>query len=345
MKVFFGSIFFAIFLFGCLPSNKTEDKKRENRNLLYALALGYLTTPADNYSKIFYLDPLFLSSRNYNLFPEASAINVKGSKKKLVILHGWQPTDRDNANNPDIQFLKERLIDRIWKDLINSEFLGVVLSREYDVYFYTYLTSASFSSNAKRFREKLDSLFSGSEKNLVLYAHSMGGLIAKSALYVGEEPRYIQKILAVGTPFHGSPWASPQFQTSKIVLGDLASFITDTEGGRQLAWDNFDNSLFGAINSELDELNKRTHLNGIIYAFYGNLDSDASGYQGNDPLLNPACTSLGGKFSPSDCIVPVSSATGQGLNLGKATAIGNFNHTDINLRLQSVRTTILQEIQ
>ncbi len=336
-------LFILIFGVSCKLDTDKSKKQKFQKNLV----LSYLLTNqslADHYSQVFYLDPLFLGSKNYNLFPKANPTHVNSTKKKLILIHGWQPEDRNINSVPSEQDLKIRLVETIWKDLFNSNFLTQVISKGYDVYFYTYLTTAKIDENGHRLRINLNLLFQSQIKNVFVYAHSMGGLVAKFAVDLDQEPNYISKIYTVGTPYHGSPWASSVFQAEKSILGELASYLANSEGGKQLAWDNFNNSLSDANNKFLDSLNQNKTRNYLFYSYYGSLNPTASNYSGIDLFLLPACSALGNNFSPSDCIVPVSSAAPSDFGFSKLTNLGNLNHTDINLRIASVQTQILSDL-
>jgi len=328
-------------------SCKVDTDKSKKQKFQKNLVLSYLLTNqslADHYSQVFYLDPLFLTSKNYNLFPIANSTNVNSTKKKLILIHGWQPEDKNINSIPSEQDLKIRLVEIIWKDLFNSSFLAQVISKGYDVYFYTYLTTARIDENGHRLRTKLNLLFQSQIKNVFIYAHSMGGLVVKFAVDLEQEPSYISKIYTIGTPYHGSPWASSAFQAEKSILGELAYFLTNSEGGKHLAWDNFNNSLPGANNKFLDNLNQNKTRNYLFYVYYGSLNTTAFNYSGIDTFLLPACNALGNNFSPSDCIVPVSSAGPSDFGFSKLTNLGNLNHIDINLRVTSVQSQILSDL-
>lgn len=297
----------------------------------------------DFYSQIFYLNPLFLSEKNYNFFERVSVTNTFSNKKKLILVHGWQPKDKDSNPIPTEQDLKSRLVEDIWKEVFDTNFFPTLIAKDYDIYFYTYLSSNPIASNGSRFRSILETFFSNSS-NIYILAHSMGGLVVRDALYKNETSLPIQEIFAVGTPFHGSPWASSEFQENKTVIGDYASFITESLGGKDLAWDNFDSSLSGAQNPYLEKMNSMTEKDFLITAYYGELDKNSTGYLGSFSWLNLACNELGNKFSPSDCIVPIKSARGDGLNFKNRFSLGNYNHLDINLKVYSIQSYFITQL-
>ncbi|HNM05174.1 MAG TPA: hypothetical protein PKK05_19825, partial [Leptospiraceae bacterium] len=220
----------------------------------------------------------------------------------------------------------------------------LVQAKNYELYFFTYLTSSTVDSNGKRFRSVLDSIFSSESGTVTVFAHSMGGLVTKAAVTESTKPGYITRVIASGTPFHGSPWASSAFQQDKKFLGSVAAYMTGTNGGRDLAWDNFDNSLTGASNAYLSSLNSKKDRDSLIYAYYGSLDSSGSSYSGSDSTLLTGCSSLGTKYAPSDCIVPQISAISTGNSFAKTQDVGKLAHTDLNLRSGTVRNYLLLDL-
>ncbi|MCB1180377.1 MAG: hypothetical protein KDK36_22545 [Leptospiraceae bacterium] len=340
------AVFLLLFSFSFCSSNNDAEDERNKLITTWFLAQNN-TSIANEYSKVFYMNSSFISVKNYDLyFTQATTENVTSStNKKFIIIHGWQSSDRNVNSIPNAQSLKTRLVETIWSDLFATDFLTGIIAKGYDVYFYTYLTSDNISSNATRFKSQLETLFGSQTNNVVIYAHSMGGLVTRGALYeFSSTPSSILRILTAGTPYHGSPWANSQFQDTSGVLGDLATFFTSSNGGKDLAYDNYDNTLSGASNSYLTTMNSKSGRDNLIYAYYGSLDSSASNYAGSDSTLTPACSSLGSTFANSDCIVPVRSAIGTNLIFGKTLSLGGYHHTDINLRNSTIRGTILTDI-
>jgi len=217
--------------------------------------------------------------------------------------------------------------------------LKSILIRNYDLFFFTYLTSNNIESNGIRFRAHLDSTFAGQSSTVSIFGHSMGGLVSRVSLYQGETPTYLNRIISSGTPYHGSPWASTAYQEKKEGIGEIASFLTNTSGGRGLAWDNFDSSIQGANNEFLTRYNSNTSRDYLIKKYYSSIPSSGTGYVGT---LLAGCLVLGKKHSPSDCIVPQSSAILDGFT--NTANIGPFDHIELNLRVQAVKTQLLSDL-
>lgn len=347
-RIFILFLFFVFF--NCSTEPNKDKKAKELRNQVLAFLL-FRQTPlsaADAFAKIYYINPLIKATSTINLdyvIPATSA-NVTAGKKKLVFVHGWDFNDRDNATIPTTQALKNRAINENWADFIKTAlFDQIILTKQYDVYAYDYLTSGGIDENGKRFRAKLDELFSNETSTVVIHGHSMGGLVTRFAIYEGLRPVYINRVITTGTPYHGSPWASPQFQNEKGSLGNLASFLTNTSGGKDLAWDNFDNKISGASNSKLTAINAKKDRDSIFYAYHSSITNSGTTDPGAaSPGLSLACPVLGINFSPSDCVVPQSSSTLSGNTLGLTRDMGRYDHYDIKLVIPSIQTLFYNDL-
>ena len=343
-------IIICLFLFVSCTNTSNKDK---NKRTLQAFLIQYffsIKTPDNGElaAKIFYINPALKSGSNLNLdfVTEATAANVTSGKKKLILVHGWDFTDRDNTSL-SLSQQKSRIVTDSWGDFRKSStFDLIVATKQYDIYGFDYLTSNSIDVNGKRFRAKLDSLFGKETGTVVILGHSMGGVLSRFAVYESTRPTYLGRVFSTGAPFHGSPWASPQFQADRGTLGNLASFLTGTNGGKDLAWDNFDSKISGASNSKLTALNQKVDRDDFFYAYYGSvLSTQTTGGTGaSSPGLYLSCPVLGSSFSPSDCIVPVSSASLSGNTLKQTTSLGQYDHFDVKLSTSTMQQTFYNDL-
>jgi pimeloyl-ACP methyl ester carboxylesterase len=132
---------------------------------------------------------------------------------------------------------------------------GAVLAHEfgYQSIYLHYNSGRHVSENGKELAQILDSFFAdlSYEPELVIIAHSMGGLVARSACHYGkmQNQRWLntlQKIVFLGTPHHGAPleqtgnWIDNMLETnpfSKPIsrLGKIRSAgVTDLRYGNIL---------------------------------------------------------------------------------------------------------------
>lgn len=322
------SILFFGLMAGLIFTGCTSDSDRES--------LG------NYFARLYYLSPDVVSdSTNTDLIFEAGDRHVNPDKKKLVLVHGWHVEDIDIVEYLSIPFLKDRILASNWSDFIETGQYQEILDFGFDVFAFDYLSSDYIDRNGERLREKLDDLFGGESETVVIYANSMGSIVSRFAVYEENRPAYLKKVITTGAPFMGSPWASPEFDTVLNGFSDLAAFLTSTEGGLDMRWQNADGSIPGASNPKLDSLNSLTDRDDLFYSFYGsyneNGDSPSPGAGLSlisDYLVN-VCSQMGAAFAPSDCIVPESSATIE--DRIESKDLGNYDHIDMKMGTGYIR--------
>lgn len=317
----------------------TFCSKKNNNDYSLLVALGLVQPLGDYWAKMYKFNPYIVNDPDNIYFIDiATPEQIDPIKKKLVIISGWNFNDRSNRSYPTIEELKKRVLNN-WNHLIiTNHFL--ILLQNYEIFTFDYLTSDPIDINGYRLRVWLDKLFIGYNKKVIIYAHSMGGLVSRFALYYNERPDYLKAIVTAGTPFHGSPWASPEYQKDKTVLGSLASFLTDSEGGKDLRWDNYDNSLTGASNLKLTTINQKIDRDDLLYTLYGEVLGGNNYASDSNQNFSSLCSLLN-DFSSHDCIVPSRSAYIDGHVVANKQKIGSYDHIDINWQTPNVRNFLL----
>ncbi|MBI4606289.1 MAG: SUMF1/EgtB/PvdO family nonheme iron enzyme, partial [Planctomycetes bacterium] len=165
-------------------------------------------------------------------FPDLSLERVDGQEPdcgcRTVIVHGWDMFDPFwNA----LDLTRERIIWRTLVDPWTEDKVKERLKKKWSslldhlnrpggtgVYLYTYNTSLSVAGNGQSFRAKLWDAFDWENRDCLttFICHSMGGLVTSVALNAefgleNELPPSI-KVITLGTPFRGSPFANSAFQ-------------------------------------------------------------------------------------------------------------------------------------
>lgn len=335
LKNNFVCIILVISLLNCSTKNKND----------YSLlaSLGLIESLGNYWAKIYKFNPNIVNDpTNIAYIDVATPQIVDNSKTKIILISGWNYNDRSNRSYPTIDELKNRALNKNWGHFVPTTQFALLISN-YEVYTFDYLTSDPIDTNGYRLRVLMDDLFHKYNNNVIIFAHSMGGLVSRFALYYSERPAYIKAIITAGTPFHGSPWASPQYQKNKTVLGSLANFLTDSEGGRDLAWDNYDFSLNGAFNIKLYNINQQRDRDDLIYALYGEIPGGNTYASDSNRNFLTFCSVLN-DFASHDCIVPSRSAILDGNPIRDRKKIGNYDHSDINWHTNFVRNYLLTYI-
>lgn len=220
--------------------------------------------------------------------------------------------------------------------LINDHDHGAYLAREfgYTPLYLNYNSGRHISTNGQLFSDLLESIIPQLNiKDCVIIAHSMGGLVTRSAFYYAQQSSYtwpekINKLIFLGTPHHGAPlersgnwvniileqfsYAAPFARLAKI----RSSCITDLRYGtiRDEDWINtnrFDNT---KDNRQPVPLPKQTQNYAIAGALTDVPDSIKDKIIGDG--LVPTKSALGQHANPEHCLKfpETSKWIGYGLN-------------------------------
>ncbi|TGM51598.1 lipase family alpha/beta hydrolase [Leptospira vanthielii] len=296
-----------------------SDKKKNYELLILAL-LGLLPNPNQ---KLFGFAPGFSRNLSDSQFVTADYFPKTG-KKKLVLIHGWNPAERDSDPVTNDEKKIQNIKNTFSNGLIHFQEGRGSATSDFDLYLYTYRTSNSILVNGRQFHSTLRSNFSDSDQVYII-AHSMGGLVTRVALSpeTGSLP-FVRLVVTLASPQFGSPFATPSFLNSNPFLNELGSYLVGTQGGSELAYTNQGAGqppLSGAENLVLDTLNQSylsSGLNGKFVSFAGVM----SGCNvGQTAYYNIGCNILNGAgFTQSDGIVPINSAR-----------LGNLSYKQINI--------------
>ena len=105
------------------------------------------------------------------------------------------------------------LNDQHWARAGDNRIEAVAVEHGYTPVYLRYNSGRSISTNGREFADMLETLLRKWPQPLqevVIVGHSMGGLVARSAVHHGrsarhEWPRSLRRLLFVGTPHHGAP--------------------------------------------------------------------------------------------------------------------------------------------
>jgi len=187
-------------------------------------------------------------------------------------------------------------------------------NRKYKIFLYRYNSSANLSESVPQFREALLQFHEAiGKKPITILALSMGGNLCQGALVDEDVDEVVDLVLAMGTPFHGSPLFSAdwfQYSLSKSRLMPWARpvhsldlrlyFAAHKNYLEDLKWDNLDNIIpevgrfrsklpiaprgvltpARAANPELAKINTESGLDKEKFIAYG-------GYLLNPYLMRP----------------------------------------------------------
>jgi hypothetical protein len=276
-----------------------------------------------------------LSNDQY-LEPELVPIT---SKPKLVLIHGWNPLERD----ADPFTSRAKKIGNI-----NGTFRNAILhfqenqgssKANYDMYLFTYRTSNGIVFNGDGFLNYLKKTFSTTDKVYVI-SHSMGGLVTRAAMKSNSYlPGLIDGVVTLGSPMYGSPFASKSYIKSQSFVSEISSFLIETQGGTDLSHTN--NGLNQMRieddrNLVLDFINDGFSYNDLFISYSGVLSPACNGaetfyYTTSCNLLSNSNPS----FPLNDGIVPENSAL-LGEQVGKNFRKVGYDHSMMAFQTEDV---------
>ncbi|MCC5813696.1 MAG: hypothetical protein JJT78_02995 [Leptospira sp.] len=259
----------------------------------------------------------------------------RSGRINLIFIHGWNFKERNSDPPADFAY-KIAQIEDTWLNAIQFiDKLDTNIQDRFNFYFYTYRTSNRIFDNGRRFLNETTRFFKD-EDQIVVVAHSMGGLVTREAMLQSQERDLYNGLISLGTPYFGSPFAVSDFVGFNPILQELVSFYTSTDGGRDLAHSNqLDNQveISGGINLYLDRLSAiNESLDSRTVAYYGNM-TDCN--LGELVLYQTSCNILKNQnvaFEINDAIVLGNSAR-LGGRAKETIQKENFDHSMLAFRI------------
>ncbi len=135
--------------------------------------------------------------------PRSSAVDP--DRVPLVFIHGWQP-GRLSCENFTAYWPDDP--GEVWRVLLDSLGSDSLVNRRYQFWLARYPTTQPVAASSQFLRQALDTHFGNRE--VVLLAHSMGGLVAAKSILDATSAR-VRELLALGVPFSGTPLASRDY--------------------------------------------------------------------------------------------------------------------------------------
>jgi pimeloyl-ACP methyl ester carboxylesterase len=173
--------------------------------------------------------------------------SVTNNRIPLLLIHGWQ--GGKGLRNPAQLGLSTNSEWQYWRHFLDYYLATPALQSRYHVYLYHYPTYKHVTYNASVLTEMLTELatkapnsdlnvaMQSGKKGVVVLAHSMGGLVTRSAIEeyqaFGANGEKLRRLITLDTPHHGSPGANPGF------AGNAAGKDLYSQGSADLQWDNF----------------------------------------------------------------------------------------------------------
>ena len=254
------------------------------------------------------IEPFYLTMEDkleiINVYPNEALEN----KTPLFLIHGWQPGVYNEPGNLSI-----------WDNFKSYYLSDFDLSDNFKLYYVRYRSNiVPINDLGHELRLELDNMTEIHDRQIVLLAHSMGGLVSRSfakrtridgPFSNQEGGERVDRLITLGTPHHGSPMANgpnrnivPSLLTGFPILPQFLIIVDNNfynisqvvapkhfEFNRSdLKWDNFDGlwnyGLFPYPEQENIWLNSDL-MNGDSDHYFDNKIIAYGGYFSNNSLI------------------------------------------------------------
>ncbi|MEO0199133.1 MAG: hypothetical protein ABIL92_06470 [candidate division WOR-3 bacterium] len=242
----------------------------------------------------------------------------------VVIIHGWQIPIWNN----DLYSYAKGVSEEVVKYLTT---MG--LENKYEFYAYAYDPDYDLYGYSAYYLSQYINRYFASSDTVILIAHSMGGIVARVyAKYYKPSNKVIKRLITLGTPHHGTPFAN------LIFGGYVVPFVVPINPW--LKWDNLYWTwamyvhfyLFGG-NPYLDALNSNYPGWSRVYAFVGySISSKHPFYY----VTGSGLLSFMG-FGDSDGLVPLESANAYGYPLNRYYFY-DTDHSELYYKINALST-------
>lgn len=164
------------------------------------------------------------------------------TRMPLILVHGISPTHGDYYN---------------WGLFLNEMTQVPEFNQRYQVYLFVYDPQQPQPVLSEAFRQTLAKLIEDKKATRIrILALSLGGLLARDALFDPALSPVLDQVITIGTPFHGTPLANPAWIRDQLKQESLLSPLRMTNRlvyhlvrkkfpnfESDYAWDNFDGSM------------------------------------------------------------------------------------------------------
>ncbi|MDA3817309.1 MAG: T9SS type A sorting domain-containing protein [Prolixibacteraceae bacterium] len=280
----------------------------------------------------------------------------------LLLVHGWKFGEVPSSPSGGYwNFFRDYLKD-------DPELVG-----KYKPYYVKYWSNyVSVPMIAKEFRRKIEE-YGFHERNIVIAAHSMGGLVARSymeeqvfstGIYEGQKcGEMVDLLITLSTPHHGSPMANGPARNDHYNLF-MKVLLTLFEGAvfnetqysdvnrSDLRWDNYDDLMDYELfadekNLWLDSLNKKSEFCPKTTCYFGSVKGDKNASTNTTVgqyKLGAYLIEEGFAFS-NDGIVPVVSAKMDEYQVKRLRYFDGYNHADIIRGIDGKREELFDSLK
>lgn len=271
-------------------------------------------------------------------FAKIDSMQDTSGRIPVILIHGWQGLDDDESDDPH---------KTTWEKFI-SYFYSIVnmnddLQDKFVLYSYRYDTYNYITSSGADLEETV-SAFIPEDQEIIIIAHSMGGLVSHSYIQEHNGNDKVIKLITLGTPYHGSPiiQAMNGEITTNLLRGLAMASLRDsflamtTPGTLDLRWDNYDNNIWISKSNEyLSGLNDEINNNELYTAFSGSIKVDSKHKMYSIPYTINKVLGYGYDGNGNDGVVPVVSAFNDDHEFSEIGPMNNYDHGEMHDGVQN----------
>lgn len=184
-------------------------------------------------------------------------------RKPLLLIHGISPESGDYDGWGNFIQTVQRQNDMTER-----------LHSNYKVYLFRYSPKNSLIDNSGLLVREFNQFGSAfGNQSVTVLAHSLGGLLIKNVMMTNEPVNQkINRVVTIGTPFHGTPLADPDWLKARFESGGflglkklptkMAYSVTENKFPyfqSDFCWDNFDDALPSALLVEQEGMCPHRH--------------------------------------------------------------------------------------
>jgi hypothetical protein len=223
---------------------------------------------------------------------EAFDDSLLGNRTPLILVHGIASYQYDNFN---------------WENFLSFTARKPEFQAKYKIYLYHYDSRRSVPDISRDLQATLKGFIGAlHDRNIKILAYSEGGLLTRNALQDPYLDSHTTEVLAIATPFHGSPLANPRWIQQQVKTENM---FNPVRIGQKIAykitghkfptfrqdfhWDNFDGAIpmadyvkdNGPMVQTSYALAKKTNF--VTYGSYFGLEVDPAFMQDQMGLRAP----------------------------------------------------------
>lgn len=245
-------------------------------NLIFILSLyaGFTPAFAVNAGQLYSLNQSLLPATHTVLPWQNDTLSTPDSEREFKTIHSKigkiTPYDKTalHGRTPLLLvhgILGENLRYNHWESFLKYVRHNQNFNQKFKVYLYRYDSTESVPNISKDYENSLKTFIGELDNRKIrILAYSEGGLLTRNAMENAFIRSHTDKVITIGSPFHGSPLANASWLRKELKTEPLLSPVRFTNRftywvarkilptfEKDFHWDNFDHALSGALQPHI----------------------------------------------------------------------------------------------